>query len=453
MSGRPRFDHPQRRGNQAMAVAMLVAIGLITYFSFHPALPFSSPYELNAVVRDSNQLRGGAPVRIAGVEAGKVTGMGAGPAGTTIVHMQIDDGVLPIHSDATLRIRPRIFLEGGYYVEVHPGTPDGKALDSGGTIPLPQTATPVEFADLLTTFDSPIRGSLRGGLKELDTGLAGGGAEGLREVAPELAPTLRDLAIVAQAARGKEPDEVSRIVSYGSRLTAALARSPGALRGLVTNFRGTVDALAARDAELAGTVTELDALMRSAPAGLQALDAALPVTRRVVSGARPALRVAPVSLRRTVAGLATTFVDLPTLITRMASLFPAAKPLTDCLQSHILPNLKSVVPDGDLSSGRPVWQDFAHSLVGLASATQNFDGNGYRTRYEFGAGPDGIATPDLPGVGPLVGSTKGPLHSRPLPLADHKTPALRTDVPCTTQKLPSLETPVGDAGLAGGGTP
>ena len=31
---------------------------------------------------------------------------------------------------------------------------------------------------------------------------------------------------------------------------------------------------------------------------------------------------------------------------------------------------------------------FAHSVVGLASATQNFDGNGYRTRYEFGGGPN-----------------------------------------------------------------
>lgn len=471
MSARRRFSHPRRRGNQLIALAMLLAVGLVTYFSFHPQLPFAQPYELDAVVRDANQLRGGAPVRIAGVEAGKVTSIGTGPVqGTATVHMEIDDSALPIHSDATLRIRPRIFLEGGYYVELHPGTPTGRQLDSGGTLPLPQTATPVEFTDLLSTFAQPIRSSFRTTLKEFDTGLAGGGAEGLREVAPELAPTLRDLAIVAQAAQGERPDEVTRIVSYGSRLTAALARSPQALGGLVSNFRGTADALAARDADLADSVTELDALMRDAPTGLAALDGTLPVARRVVTEARPALRVAPASLKRTVgvvnelgtlvapgvrertvAGLATTFVDLPTLVTRMAALFPSTKSLADCLDTHIVPNLKSVVPDGDLSSGRPVWQDFAHSVVGLASATQNFDGNGYSTRYEFGAGPQGLVAPSLPGIGTLRGSSSGPLRSRPVPLPGRKAPALRTDVPCTSQKLPSLETPVGDAGLGGGG--
>ena len=37
--------------------------------------------------------------------------------------MEIDDKGLPIHKDATLKIRPRIFLEGNFFVDLKPGTP------------------------------------------------------------------------------------------------------------------------------------------------------------------------------------------------------------------------------------------------------------------------------------------------------------------------------------------
>ena len=32
--------------------------------------------------------------------------------------MEIDDKGLPIHKDATLKIRPRIFLEGNFFVDL-----------------------------------------------------------------------------------------------------------------------------------------------------------------------------------------------------------------------------------------------------------------------------------------------------------------------------------------------
>ena len=34
--------------------------------------------------------------------------------------MRIDDKGLPIHKDATIQIRPRIFLEGNFFVDVQP---------------------------------------------------------------------------------------------------------------------------------------------------------------------------------------------------------------------------------------------------------------------------------------------------------------------------------------------
>ena len=37
--------------------------------------------------------------------------------------MEIKDAALPIHEDAELKIRPRIFLEGNFFVDLQPGTP------------------------------------------------------------------------------------------------------------------------------------------------------------------------------------------------------------------------------------------------------------------------------------------------------------------------------------------
>jgi phospholipid/cholesterol/gamma-HCH transport system substrate-binding protein len=452
----------RRRANQLIAVGMIAGLLAAGWFAFKPGVPFSGPYELRALVASSNQLRGGAPVRIAGVNVGKVTEVSAGPAETTQLTMEIDEAARPLRTDATIRIRPRVFLEGGFYVELSPGTPAAPELGDGGTLPLSQSARPVQFHQLLSVFEQPIRESLAGGLDTLAQGFAGGGAQGLRAVAPNLAPALRDIAIVADAAQGSEPHDVSRLIAGAGRVTAALARDRRALAGLVTNLRVTADALSADDSALADTITEVDLLLRAAPSGLRALDGALPVLERVSRAAAPAVRVAPRQLRRTgrvlaelgglvqpgvrertIAGLRTTFLDLPTLVVRMGGLFPTVKPLADCLRTHIVPTLLAQVDDGALSTGRPVWQDFAHALVGLSSASQNFDANGYAIRYEFGGGGETFSTDPLPGLGTLTGQGSGPLRSRPIRPADGNPPPIRRDVACSTQAVPALDAEAG----------
>ncbi|MFL5846588.1 MAG: MlaD family protein [Solirubrobacteraceae bacterium] len=447
-----------RRGNQVIAVAMLAGLLVAGYFAFKPGVPFASRYEITALVRSANQLRGGAPVRVAGVDVGKVTGIDAGPNQTTALRLEIDKRALPLHRDATVRIRPRLFLEGGFYVELAPGTPASDELRSGGTLPVSQSAGPVQFHQLLSVFEQPIRDSLAGGLSATAEGLSGGGADGLRAVAPNLGPMLRDLTIVADASQGTRPHDVSRLIASASRVTGALAADRRSLADLVTNLRVTADALSADDTALAETISGADDLMRNAPAGLRALDGVLPVLERVSRAAAPAVRVAPGALgrtadvlgelgglvapgarERTISGLRTTFLDLPTLVVRLGTLFPTIKPLADCLRTHITPTLKLEAPDGALSSGRPVWQDFAHSMVGLASATQNFDANGYATRYLFGLGGETFSTEALTGLGVLHGNSGDTIQSRPTRPADGDPPPIRRDVTCSSQPVPTLD--------------
>jgi virulence factor Mce-like protein len=450
----------------AVALSMIVALIIVTYFAFHPRLPFVEGYRIDVVFQSSNGLRKGSPVRVAGVDVGKVVDIKKGPGNTTVAELEIKDRGLPLRRDATAHLRARVFLEGGFLVELRPGSPSAPELASGGTIPLPQTTIPVQFHQVLTVFDAPAREQIRRTMDAFAKGLSNGGAEGLKTLAPELRPLLRDLAWLGEAGRGTEPHDLSRMIESTNRIAAALDSNPERLGGLVDNLAATADAVRTRDVELAAGIAELEDVLRVTPAAVRSVDAALPVLESASRRLTPALAEAPRAFReststlreldrlvepsargRTIAAMRTTLIDMPSLISGLAELLPAVKPMTDCLSSHVVPVLEAKVPDGDLSTGRPVWQDFAHMLVGLASASQNFDGNGYALRYQLGLGNQTLSTADLPGLGPLVGLAPTNLRSRPLPREDRQAPPVRTDKPCADQPVQKLDAASGSAGL------
>ena len=88
--------------------------------------------------------------------------------------------------------------------------------------------------------------------------------------------------------------------------------------------------------------------------------------------------------------------------------------------------------------GAPVYRELLYGLVGLASASQNFDGNGPAVRYHAGFGDTTVSFGEVPGVG----KASSALTSEPIigsrPEAAASTPPFRPDVPCTTQEPPNL---------------
>ena len=113
-----------------VGVIVLAVILVLTYFGFTKDMPFTHGYRLKAVVESANSIRPNSPVRIAGVNVGKVKTIERAP-GTdmSIVVLEMQDKALPIHKDATVKIRPRIFLEGNYFVDLQPGTPAAPRLE------------------------------------------------------------------------------------------------------------------------------------------------------------------------------------------------------------------------------------------------------------------------------------------------------------------------------------
>ena len=436
-----------------------VAALLFTYGAFTKRLPFASEYEIQAVVASSNELRKGSPVRIAGVDVGKVTGISKGPGDTTVLKLEIAGEGRPVHKDARLRIRPRLFLEGGFTIALEPGSPSAPELEDGGVIPLTQTARPVQFDEILATFDAPTREGLKATLAELRTGTEGRAAASLRQTTLGLAPALRDLAVVAEAARGEQPRDLSGLVAGASRVTGALADREGELAPLVENLERAAGALADRDAELAATVRELDPTLAALPGALASFERTLGPLRRFQGATLPSLPLVtptltrlrrfgrrldalagspaqPSELPRLLVRLRPALRDIPKLSLLVRGLYPVVGPVVPCVRDNLAPVLASKLDDGALSTGRPVWQDFLHGLVGLTSSGQSFDANGLWMRYLFAADSASVPAPVPTGARPVW---RGPGVA---------PPPYRPDAPCSDQAAPNLAARAGGPGAA-----
>ena len=74
--------------------------------------------------------------------------------------MEIKKKGLPIHKDATFKIRPRIFLEGNFFIDVSPGSPSAPKLGDGDKVPMGQASAPVQLDQVLGALQAPTRQDL-----------------------------------------------------------------------------------------------------------------------------------------------------------------------------------------------------------------------------------------------------------------------------------------------------
>ena len=134
---------------------------------------------------------------------------------------------------------------------------------------------------------------------------------------------------------------------------------------------------------------------------------------------------------------------LAALEPRLTRLLGLLSPVTECVRTHAVPNLSKSVEDPPHTTGSPIYRELLYGLVGLASASQDFDANGPAVRYHAGFGNQTVTTGNVPTIGgSLVGRSSDPLlGSRPRYTAS--PPPYRPDVPCMSQKLPDLHAETG----------
>src|SRR5689334_6378206 len=156
---------------RAGAIALLV-LAVLVYFAFSKDIPFTHGYRVNAYFANAANIKPKAPVRIAGVNVGKVKSVERQPGSSnTKLVLDLKKTALPIHTDATAKVRFRIFLEGNGFVDLKPGSPSAPEIKSGGTIPVAQTGGPVQLDQLLAAVNSDARKGLTSIFTEIGTAL------------------------------------------------------------------------------------------------------------------------------------------------------------------------------------------------------------------------------------------------------------------------------------------
>jgi phospholipid/cholesterol/gamma-HCH transport system substrate-binding protein len=433
-------------------VLTLVVIVVAAYFGFTKSNPFANPYELKAVVSDAQNLKTGAPVRMAGVEVGKVTKVEATGADepASKVTMELRDNALPLHADAQLQIRPRILLEGNFFVDLEPGTSSAAELEDGATVPITQTNTSVTLPEVLSVLDSDTRTDLQTLLREYSTALDKGGARALNRAIRSFEPAYRLSALTNDALLGEQPTkDLQRVLRSQARVAAALADNPETLEELVTDLNTTAGAIARQDSALEAAVPALRDTLREGYPALGELDDALPTLRAFSREALPGVRSSVPTLDAAIPwivqarglvgedelkGLSADLRQaVPSLVTLNRRLIPALRQLralSSCTSSVLVPFIQSPIPSIEAgNSGQSVRAQIMRSFVGLTGESRVTDAN----------------TPvfHIQGVSPLK-LTAGRIE--PAAPADPNTPPEhRPDVPCETQEPPNLAAPGGSA--------
>src|SRR5436309_274961 len=103
---------------KAGAITILIVV-VAVFFGFSRYNPFHHPFQLKAAFVSANNLKVRAPVRVAGVTIGEVKSIEPIKGGGAMVTMAIEKSGLPIKKDAQLKVRPRIFLEGNFFVDIN----------------------------------------------------------------------------------------------------------------------------------------------------------------------------------------------------------------------------------------------------------------------------------------------------------------------------------------------
>ena len=465
----------------AVGLIALLVIVVGAFLGFSKDIPFTRPFELKAVFENAPPINRGQAVRIAGVDVGKVSAVEpmGGDSPAVVVTFKLDKDALPIHEDAQIKVRPRLFFEGNLFFDVRPGTPATGELEDGATIPVSQTSAPVQLDQVLGTLQSDTRADLRKLLQGYGDAINGEPRPGedddqdpdtrgetagrsLNDTYEYAAGSLRGGAVLNDALLGTELHDLSTLISSQQRIFAALSSRESQLKDLVSNFNTTMGALAAEESSLRATIRELPQVLEAARPALDNLNAAFPSTRawalEMIPGVRetpatidaafPWIRQArallsPAELQGLVDDLQPAVSDFAEFTDGQVDFLPVLDDFNRCQLEVILPAQEQRIDEGPLSTGLRVYEEFFQSMVSMAGESQNFDGNGMYVRLQAG-GHVPVRTPDVGLRGPFhANAEEQPLGTRP---AKEPAPPYRPNVKCHTQGVPNLS----DARIGGG---
>jgi virulence factor Mce-like protein len=410
------------------ATTLVVIVAVFLAYNANSGLPFVPTYQLKAAVPNAANLVRGNDVRIGGTRVGTVSDIvpvrHRDGSVTALLTLKLQSDQNPLPDDTTVLIRSRSAL-GLKYVELTRGA-SGHGFADGATIPLRNAKPrPVEFDEVLSTFDTRTRRAAQGNLLEFGNGLAGRGA-GLNEAIAAFNPLLRNLVPVMRNLSDPRTDlrgffpalaRVARLVGPVGEEQAAL------FRNLDTTFSALADVAPEIQRSISGGPPALDEAIRDLPAQRPFLANSAGLFSELRPGAR--------ALRPAAGALASAFTIGTPALRRSVALNRRLQPLLRSLQNFaqdplvpigiadLLRTVTLLNPTLAFAAPAQVKCNYATLFLrNTANLLSDGDANGTYQRFIIIATPQG---PNNEG-GPSSAAANGPtpanhLHTNPYPNA------------------------------------
>jgi virulence factor Mce-like protein len=473
-----------RPSNAAIAVVFLLIFTIGPYLAFTGHVPFTSyGYELKATFSNGVNISTNSPVRIAGVDVGRVISTERDGDATTVT-FTVEGKGQPIHDDAFAAIRPRIFLEGNFFIDLSPGSPSAADLSSGDTIPVSHTSTWVQIDEVLTALQAPVRADLSHLLESYGTALthvptAAEDETQLPEVQGKTAAQALNGAFryggdagkysaqVTNALLGTRPRDLSRLIAGTGRAFGAFSRHEEDLKGLIVNFDVFTGALAAQSANLSASIHRLAPTLKTFHSSLVSLNRTLPPLRAWAIELRPSVaelpdwikagrpwieQARPLLSGKEAGGTARLLREgTPGLAgaaqAGKAVAIPQLNRISLCSTKVLTPTFNQTIND-QFSTGGPNYREFLYTLADFSGWGANFDGNGTFLRVQPGGG--NILVEQKNPLGNLSTDKRDYAHTIAPPLGTQPQlggkPPKKPEVRCDSNPVPDLNAGLGQVG-------
>jgi phospholipid/cholesterol/gamma-HCH transport system substrate-binding protein len=408
------------------ATTLVVLVAVFLAYNANSGLPFVPTYQLRADIPNAANLVVGNDVRIGGTRVGTVSAIdpvvrrnGAVAARLTL---KLDNTIKPLPVDSRVIVRPRSAL-GLKYVQVTRGR-STRGFEDGATIPLASARpAPVEFDEVLNTFDDRTRAAGRTNIDEFGTAFAGRGPD-LNRAIEELNPLLLNLVPVMRNLSDPRTQLAQTVQALGrtARVVAPAAETQAELfRNLDTTF-----------AALARVAGPLQQSIAGGPPALDAAIDALPQVRPFLAnteGLFADLRPGVASLRTAAPVLADALEEGTPVLRRSLQLSARLEPAFRSIQrladdplvalgvrdltntARILnPTLATLTPVQTVCNYVTLW------FRNVASLLSEGGSNGTTQRFIIIATPQGPNNEGGPSSAPANGPTRDNfLHANPYP--------------------------------------
>src|SRR5438445_5870221 len=229
------------------------------------------PYTVTAYFLSAEGLTSQNDVVINGARVGRVSSVGIAPddgasQGGAQVVLEVEGSAAPLHRGTRATIRPKGLL-GNPFVELTPGPRSAASIPSGGTLPLQDTASPVDLDQVMDLFDPQTRARIQTLTREGGAALANRGSD-LNLFLQAMPGILQDTSVVTGKI-AQQDQQLSDLDVEFDRIAQMMAAEDQAFRRDIANGASLLDVTAAHETQLKAELVYADRALGSLAAGLK----------------------------------------------------------------------------------------------------------------------------------------------------------------------------------------